>query len=77
MTEWQPIESAPKDGTRILVYSCEWKRHLFGRAYWFQGVPGDGSGWIASVFLATPIDDSRGSMNPTHWMPMLIPPVHP
>lgn len=72
--DWQPIETAPKDGTRLLLYACEYRRHWFGSGYYFKGVPGDGEGWIAHSFCTTPVNDSSGSFTPTHWMPMLQPP---
>lgn len=71
--EWQPIDSAPKDRV-VLLYGCEYHRHVFGRGYWFHGVPGDGEGWITSSFYTSPEDDSRGIFTPTHWMPMPAPP---
>lgn len=66
---WRTIETAPKD-RRILVYGCEFKRHWFGTAYWFQGVPGDGEGWITSSFYTMPVNDCAGGFTPTHWMPL-------
>ena len=66
---WRPIETAPKDRV-ILVYGCEFRRHIIGRGYWFQGVPGDGEGWITSSFYTQPKDDMRGNFTPTHWTPL-------
>lgn len=75
--QWRSIESAPKDGTRVLVYACAHKRHWFGTGYYFKGVPGDGEGWIAHSFYTTPKDDCSGSFEPTHWQPMLTLPEAP
>jgi hypothetical protein len=72
--DWQPIDSAPKHGV-ILLYGCEHHRHIWGRGYWFQGVPGDGEGWITSSFFTSPKDDMRGTFTPTHWMALPDPPV--
>jgi len=61
---WQPIETAPKDGTRIIVakqsgYVMAWA----SSAYWFDREKY--SGWTDGVdTLATP----------THWMPLPAPP---
>lgn len=74
---WQPMETAPKDGRVILLYGCEFRRHIIGRGYWFQGVPGDGEGWITSSFYTQPSDDMRGLFTPTMWMPMLPLPAVP
>jgi hypothetical protein len=61
MTEWQPIETAPKDGRQIIGFRwpCEdnhtaWP-HLCGIAYfnkynWM---------WLGALYLP-----------PTHWMPL-------
>ena len=77
LSAWQPISSAPKDGTRIMVYACAHNRHWFGSGYYFKGVPGDGEGWIAHSFYTAPENDSSGSFQPTHWMPLPAPPQEP
>ena len=72
-TEWQPIESAPKEivvsygkhdyGPYILVYP------VFGepaRARWWQTSIGGGG----SNFLL----DGGNAVQPTHWMPLPAPP---
>lgn len=70
MTEWQPIETAPKDGTRILAWQPEgqWKsRRLLRGAraeivYWHRPAnPEHGGFWVPSF-------------RPTHWMPLPAPP---
>lgn len=71
MTEWQPIKTAPKDGTKILV----------GR---FTGDPkADHEGLISVDWYRRPEDNKGyigfGNFNdrywpPTHWMHLPEPP---
>lgn len=73
---WQPIATAPKDKRVVLLYGEEHHRRVWARGYYFKGVPGDGEGWVASIFYTEPDDDTRGAfMNLTHWMP--LPPAPP
>lgn len=73
MMEWQPIETAPKDGTFIDVW-CSGLHNPAGAretdAYW------DGTQWMCKMF-------ERGGPftvgfyvtdKPTHWMPLPPPP---
>jgi hypothetical protein len=64
--DWQTIETAPKDGTYILVYG----KH--SRAIGYPGrqltVRWDGQAWESA-------DDGYGVyLTPTHWMPLPKPP---
>lgn len=58
--EWQPIETAPKDGTNILVHSPEGEQV----AWWSEG-------W--NKFLTTGGGDDLWD-EPTNWMPLPLPP---
>jgi hypothetical protein len=69
--EWQPIESAPKDGTRILfalpyVWCGYWRG---SRPVGMPDYRWDESwiGWTREAFEDRPL-------NPTHWMPLPEPP---
>ena len=72
MMDWQPIETAPKDGTAVLVYGKTEKS--------FSGAPYMGvrefrrEWWIEPNISAYDLDDDlRGdsSYNElTHWMPL-------
>lgn len=57
--QWQPIETAPKDGTDILVYHPERAEQFV--CYFLGGL------WMFSV------DDALAT-NPTHWQPLPTPP---
>lgn len=74
LTTWQPIETAPKDGTRVEVYGVNFRRHCFGIGYYVSGAPFDEEGWIAHVSYALPQNDVAGIMYPTHWRPLAVPP---
>ena len=71
---WQPIETAPKDGTRILAWAY--------REGWQQDGPAQVvSAWHSGrwcIMGATGRDrhwpDVKDSCNPTHWMPLPPPP---
>ena len=59
--QWRPIETAPKDGTRILVFRKKetgYENQIIGIDYW------NSPGWMKS----------RLRMPPTHWMPLPSPP---
>ena len=70
MGDWQPIETAPKDGRRILV-TCEGRVFIATYASgWTPEWVDEGSGyWDASM---DSIDYAH--FFATHWMPLPTPP---
>lgn len=78
MSEWQPIETAPKDGTVVLLFGL-WAGEVGGIAQepqidigrWSGGRSDYGSdGWWGLI-----TGDAYGCwMRPTHWMPLPQPP---
>lgn len=62
--EWQPIETAPKDGTRILA----WDGRSIHVAYWGWDNPANRLAWLGGHCRIDHIDQ------PTHWMPLPEPP---
>ncbi|GGD30989.1 DUF551 domain-containing protein [Aureimonas glaciei] len=82
MSKWQPIETAPKDGTIVDLWHDEFGRNA--NCYW--GVPqhecGEAGrycdsdwhdtpeGWVDSAYNQTTFLDGF-----THWMPLPAPPV--
>ena len=84
--EWQPIETAPKDGTEIVA--------VFSKDYGFQEAPTVYGPWTVAFrrgrWMASWGGDSvieresdfsteykEAEMDPTHWMPIPAPPVQP
>ena len=74
--KWQPIESAPKDGTRIMVgnehgaWVAEW-RPVYQSGY----RPADP--WASAMLNHEHMRDGGGVLRhspPTHWMPLPEPP---
>jgi hypothetical protein len=60
--DWQPIETAPKDGTRVLLYWPHWcEEAITGK--WSKR-----NQWESTVVCADCGPD------PTHWMPLPAPP---
>ncbi len=80
MTKWQTIDSAPKDGTWIIIARSEWK--IFPKARW-EDVDGDDNSFKAWVFADAYTtlgvddgmlgwqDDYDSDVMPTHWIPFL------
>jgi hypothetical protein len=65
MIEWQPIETAPKDGTDIMLFEPSYGCVI---AYWGIAPAGtdDTEQWLESY-----IDERLfKSQPPTHWMPL-------
>lgn len=58
---WKPIETAPKDGTRVLGLCDNYYRPCAEEIYWQR--PG--------VWLR---ESEKNVVNPTHWMPLPPPP---
>lgn len=64
---WRPIETAPKDGTRVwLYYPDAYKddRQVVG---WYDRDIRDGDRWVDHA-------DAMEFSEPTHWMPRPEPP---
>lgn len=67
MSDWQPIDTAPKDGTRILVWP-----------YWSDGIPAAVQ-WRTMKRVPGRWEVGFGhyaiNANPTHWMQLPEPPA--
>ena len=65
--EWQPIETAPRDGTRVLGYGPDLgytTPNICAVIYDTHS-----KGWYADQW------DCAGIIKPTHWMPLPEPPA--
>jgi hypothetical protein len=74
MTQWQPIETAPKDGTIILIArgSADATFSFVEAAYWSQCARATGGD---KQFPWVTLDETNGvngrtEGSPTHWMPL-------
>ena len=65
--DWQPIETAPKDGATVIV-GRDMGDFGFIRGYARWEGEGHVAGWISGGF--DPISSNLGLAHPTHWMPL-------
>lgn len=76
---WEPIETAPKDRTPVIVAVPTKERddHIVGEAY-FDPEHDDGDWWWAGTgygdYHGGPISEINHHM-PTHWHPLPAPPI--
>lgn len=71
---WLPIETAPKDGTRILV------NNIFPWGYLTDEEPMGVASWNKTYtgkyhWISNACCDGVSDFNPTHWMPLPNPPT--
>ena len=71
MGEWLPIETAPKDGTDVIVMYMHIETQIVHNAFWLiDDDKIEYSGWwtyMRSEVARELLDDWRA---PTHWMPL-------
>lgn len=64
--EWQDIETAPKDGTDVLLYRTHWSRAVPVVAGWFEDA------WYTFDHDGEKVPELGGI---THWQPLPPPPT--
>lgn len=73
MSDWQPIETAPKDGTRVNLWCKRWRpdndsfsHRWFPDCYWTKGdsMTNHNARWV----------NMDTAWFATHWMPLPEPP---
>jgi hypothetical protein len=76
---WQPIETAPKDGSDVLVTYKQCDSWFVHNAFWMdgEGVEPEDIGWWS--YLLTEVSRTKldECCEPTHWRPTLPPPYQP
>ncbi len=72
--QWQPIETAPKDGTPILLWAPEWK-YVSRCGWWQSSINGsDDAGWTDGTVISWNYQEVS-ILLPTRWMPLPDPPT--
>lgn len=78
---WRPIESAPKDGTHILV--CDARKPFEGYWTFNQRPPTVAHYWLDAdnqdfgfYTSVNEIEQDKPLFGLTHWMPLPLPPAH-
>ena len=88
MTDWQPIETAPRDGTEILVwyelatvpivhiawFNSEHEWHRTGQYFGGWESLDDWLGWWSYTRSSITQERLDEDREPTHWMPLPEPP---
>lgn len=72
--EWKPIETAPMDGTTVLLYPATWNGYGCSMGYWDEDeyAKKPNPYWRRHDDMGR-VSNSR-STPPTHWMPLPEPP---
>lgn len=74
--EWQPIETAPTDGTRIIVMYRHIGTMCVFNAFYIDGgkhwgdCDDDEIGWWSYVYSEVSRTKLDGMCEPAHWMPL-------
>jgi hypothetical protein len=74
--EWKAIETAPKDGTDVLLFFPDYKRKVWLGHYLVRESFSNGklSYRNESWFISPTLLDSEKAPGPTHWMPIPLGP---
>ncbi len=76
MSEWQKIDSAPRDGTEILITYKQCDSWFLHNAFWMEGdgVEPEDVGWWSYLLTEVSRTQLDGCCEPTHWQPLPDPP---
>lgn len=77
MNEWQPIDTAPRDATAVLVMRNVWPGTKTGRAETCNEHNTYVAAWWSDEWICymNAVQDPRCPIEPTHWMPLPKPPT--
>jgi hypothetical protein len=74
VNEWQPIETAPRDGTGLLLWA-DWRSEVcFGKFQTKKRGAFALQGWTLTFKDGYKL---HGEREPSHWMPLPPPPTQP
>ncbi len=74
MTQWMPIETAPKDGTRVLLATANEVTSGWWMPFGYEfGRNADPGGWTDGGVADWGMQHSS-ELFPSHWMPLPEPP---
>jgi hypothetical protein len=76
--KWQPIETAPKDGTDIIVMYIHCETQIVHAAFWLEANLDDEldeTGWWTYDWSEVSRSKMDDHYTPTHWMPLPPPPT--
>lgn len=72
---WKPIESAPKDGTRVLLADPIEGGHEMSVGWWRPYInDSDDAGWMDGTVESWAYEENT-ILHPTHWQPLPAPPL--
>ncbi len=71
MSEWQPLQTAPRDGSKVDVWTQDGFRYI--DVFWYEG-PAYPEG--AFVYFDSELRDLIDVDDATHWMHPPAPPSH-
>jgi len=72
--DWQPIETAAKNGTPVLLFDPEYRTHVGSYLpVLIEVEPGDGRVFHQGRWICWS-DRLNDNFSPTHWMPLPEPP---
>ena len=70
--EWQSIDTAPKDGTVVLIYDQD----TVMCGYWDDGLDDEGDYFVEPGWIGYDPHEETTDLSPQYWMPLPKPPIN-